>query len=98
MLKDKMIAETLLPLLPLVQTWYVCDLTAECPARASDGKEIVDFLCSHNVQCYHFSRPKEAFDAFVKAHCQKTTDRALIFGSFYTVASIKRFLNERNIF
>ncbi|MCX7121275.1 MAG: bifunctional tetrahydrofolate synthase/dihydrofolate synthase [Gammaproteobacteria bacterium] len=90
MLKDKAVSETVSELLPCVNTWYVCSLLSECEERGSDGKDMMAFLKAQGIQsCYAFDSVEDAMNSLLHADCQ----RALIFGSFYTVAAAKRFFN-----
>ncbi|MCX7125871.1 MAG: bifunctional folylpolyglutamate synthase/dihydrofolate synthase [Gammaproteobacteria bacterium] len=88
MLKDKAMIETVSKLLPCVNTWYVCSLLSESSERGSDGSEIAAFLKSLGVRnCYTFDSIADGMNSLLHADCQ----RALIFGSFYTVAAAKRW-------
>ncbi len=90
MLKDKQIPETIEPLLPLIENWYVTKLSAE---RGSDGTIIAEFLKTRGIKnCYTFGSVEEALNAMHTAHDQNEWDRALIFGSFYTVAETKNWV------
>ena len=90
MLKDKDMIETLRPLLSLVDLWCVCSLSS-LTGRGSDGVTMVDFLHSQKIKsCYTFDSVSSAMD-FVST---EKGDRVLIFGSFYTVAEAKKWLEE----
>ena len=92
-LKDKAMLETVAALLPLIQTWYVCDLSSSEKERGANGSVIADFLKKQGVKnVIAFSSVSDAMDAVLQSHCQVQCDRALIFGSFYTVAAAKRWL------
>lgn len=95
MLKDKMMIETVSALLPVVNRWYVCNLVPAQEERGSDGSIIVDFLKQEGKNCYTFKSIADAMRALAKAHCQQQCDRALIFGSFYTVAAAKMWLAKK---
>ncbi len=93
MLKDKAITETISPLLPHVNTWYVCSLLSDSKERGSDGSAIVDYLSEMNQKNYKsFATVGDALYSVVQAYCKQQCDRVLIFGSFYTVAAAKEWL------
>jgi dihydrofolate synthase/folylpolyglutamate synthase len=92
MLKDKAMLETVTELLPSIQTWYVCSLLSECADRGDNGLAITQFLKTAGVQYDTFASVSDALYSVMQAHCQGQCDRALIFGSFYTVAAAKRWL------
>ena len=98
MLKDKAMIETASQLIPYVNTWYVCSLLSEAVERGSNGLEIAHFLETQGIKnCYTFASVEDAMYSLVQAHCQQECDRALIFGSFYTVAAAKSWLaNKEN--
>lgn len=90
MLKDKAMTETVSQLLPYIKTWYVCSLTTESKERGSDGVEIAEFLKAQGVKnCYHFTSVADAMDSLLHGNCQ----RALIFGSFCTVATATKWVS-----
>jgi folylpolyglutamate synthase/dihydropteroate synthase len=96
MLKDKAMIETVAPLIPYVNTWYVCSLLSEATERGSNGVEIADFLKTQGIKsCYTFASVSDAMYSLSQAHCQQECDRALIFGSFYTVAAGKAWLANK---
>lgn len=93
MLNDKAIIETIEPLLPLVDVWCVCSLLSENEERGSDGAVIIQYLqTQQHKNCYNFLSVSDAMDFAKQRHCQAECDRVLIFGSFYTVASAKKWL------
>lgn len=91
MLKDKAMIETIKPLLSLVDQWCVCSLVSVCHARGSDGFMILDFLKQQKKPCEYFLSVDDAMHFLTRAHCQDECDRALIFGSFYTVAAAIKY-------
>jgi dihydrofolate synthase/folylpolyglutamate synthase len=91
MLKDKAQIETLQPLLSSVQTWFVCDISAGETERGSDGMAMMHFLKSVGANCYHFISVEAAM---MQVHCQRPSERALIFGSFYTVSRAKKWVGS----
>lgn len=93
MLKDKAMIETVSALLPCIDIWYVCSLLSDTEERGSDGAVIAEYLQTLGIKnCYTFPSVAHAMPILLQAHCQQQCDRALIFGSFYTVAAAKRFL------
>lgn len=96
MLKDKAMTETVSALLPFVNTWCVCDLTAESKERGSDGLLMATFLRAQGIKnCYTFSSVQDAMIFVKESHCQQQCDRALIFGSFYTVAAAMQWMTTQ---
>ena len=91
MLKDKAQVETIQALLPLVDRWFVCDLSAIETERGSDGRVMFNFLTAAQAECYYFSSVEAAM---TEARCQRQGERALIFGSFYTVACAKKWISK----
>jgi len=90
MLDDKAMEETVKPLLPFIDDWYVAKLSID---RGSDGAVIRDFLKAQDVKnCYTFESVSDALDALHRDG-QTTWDRALIFGSFHTVSDAKVWLS-----
>lgn len=94
MLKDKAMIESIQPLLPLIQIWCICSLISENEERGSSGLELAQFLQKQGKIVYTFDTVDQAMDFLFKLNCQQECDRALIFGSFYTVAAAKRWLTE----
>ena len=90
MLKDKDITNALLPMLPIVHAWYLAELDAPRTAsiellveKLSSQKQVVE-----NINCFD-----NITQAFKIANQQaKTTDLILVFGSFFTVAEVRRLL------
>ncbi|MDP1574580.1 MAG: folylpolyglutamate synthase/dihydrofolate synthase family protein [Coxiellaceae bacterium] len=91
MLKDKAQIETIQALLPIVDRWFVCDLSRLETERGSDGRVMIDFLQSQRRDCRYFESVEAAM---LEAHCQRQGERALIFGSFYTIASAKKWISN----
>lgn len=97
MLKDKSIVETVLPLLPHVDIWYVCNLENTSEERGSDGKSLMHFFQEKGMENYHyFPSVSDALFALQGTHLQSKCDRVLVFGSFYTVAAAKQWLNHQH--
>lgn len=95
MLKDKAMVETVRALLPCVDTWYVCSLMDENKDRGSDGVVISHFLQESGTKnVYTFASVSDAMYSLVSTYCEPERDRALIFGSFYTVAAAKAWLEK----
>lgn len=95
MLTEKAMIEIILPLISQVQTWLVCDLRSENLDRGADGCVIHAFLKAQGIKnCYTFVCVADAMTFLRDRHCQDNCDRALIFGSFYTVAAAKKWLAQ----
>lgn len=96
MLKDKAMIETIEPLLSLVDSWCVCSLESENLERGSNGSEILQYLQTwREKNCYNFLNVARAMDFVMQQYCKKECDRVIIFGSFYTVAAGKRWIEEQ---
>ncbi|HLB56508.1 MAG TPA: bifunctional tetrahydrofolate synthase/dihydrofolate synthase [Coxiellaceae bacterium] len=95
MLKDKAMTDCIAPLLPFINNWYVCSLLSDSETRGADGEMIAAFLKSQGKECTLFASVADAMYSLQLAHCQKVCDRALIFGSFYTIAAAKRWFAEQ---
>lgn len=87
MLADKDISNTLKPFHEVIDDWYIAELTVP---RAASVKvmsaELATF--SHSINC--FDNISQAFRMANKN--SQSTDLILVFGSFYTVAEIRRLL------
>jgi dihydrofolate synthase/folylpolyglutamate synthase len=87
MLKDKDITNTFKPLLPLVKHWYLGGLSMPRGANAEELAERLS-LNEDSVNCFD-----NVTQAFRMANKNSTaTDLILVFGSFYTVAEVRRLL------
>ena len=87
MLADKDISNTLKPFHQVIDDWYIAEL--EVPRAASVkamSAEIANF--SHSINC--FDNITQAFKIANKN--SQSTDLILVFGSFYTVAEVRRLL------
>jgi len=82
MLEDKAHAEALSTILPYISDWYLADLDVPRGMRAVDLANVLTNL-DPNVEIDCFSSVKEAIEAADLA--AESTDRVVIFGSFYTV-------------
>lgn len=88
-LKDKDIANVVANVVPIVDQWYVGDLDVKRGAR---GDQISAELSTQGVKnCYNFASVLEALMQAISECCAQ--DRLLIFGSFYTVAIAKQYIN-----
>ena len=87
MLADKDITNTIAPLLPEVAHWYVGTLGV---ARACEAKKIVEQTQIDAARVNCFDNVSQAFKMAIQN--AKVTDLILVFGSFYTVAEIRRLL------
>jgi dihydrofolate synthase/folylpolyglutamate synthase len=94
MLKDKAMIETVGELLSCADTWFVCNLESETD-RGADGSSIAAFLKSCGKSSKTFASVTDAMYSLDQAYSQKKCDRALIFGSFYTVAAAKQWLLKK---
>ncbi|GHE77106.1 bifunctional tetrahydrofolate synthase/dihydrofolate synthase [Thalassotalea profundi] len=87
MLADKDIKSTLIELHKDIDAWYVASLTVSRGARAQVLAEYLS-VAEGSVNC--FDKVEDAYKmALSKA---QSTDLILVFGSFYTVASIRKLL------
>ena len=87
MLKDKDIAKTFQPLFELVESWYLGGLSVP---RGASAKELAEKLPlqTDTVNCFD-----NITEAFRMANKNSTaSDLILVFGSFYTVAEVRRLL------
>lgn len=87
MLSDKDIKNTLQPLHDVIDDWYIAQLTV--PRAAS-----VELM---NAELTHFTNSINCFDNITQAfkianENAQSKDLILVFGSFYTVAEIRRLL------
>jgi dihydrofolate synthase/folylpolyglutamate synthase len=87
MLKDKDIANTFKPLLALVEHWYLGELSMPRGATAVELANELS-LSEDSVNC--FDNITQAFKMANKN--STTTDLILVFGSFHTVAEVRRLL------
>ncbi len=91
MLADKAIAESLNVLKPLIDQWWLADLT-QTP-RGADAVTLQDYLAQSHTQSQQFNSVELALDqALQQANVE---DSILVFGSFHTVAAAKPLLEER---
>jgi len=87
MLKDKDIANTFKPLLALVDHWYLGGLSMPRGAKAEELAARLS-LDEHSTNCFD-----NITQAFRMANKNSTvTDLILVFGSFHTVAEVRRLL------
>ncbi|MBA6384074.1 bifunctional tetrahydrofolate synthase/dihydrofolate synthase [Colwellia sp. BRX10-6] len=87
MLKDKDIANTFGPLSALVDQWYLGSLSMP---RGATAKELAEKLLLNEDSANCFDNITEAFRMANKN--STATDLILVFGSFYTVAEVRRLL------
>jgi dihydrofolate synthase/folylpolyglutamate synthase len=87
MLKDKDIANTFQPLLALVDQWYLGSLSVP---RGASANELAERLSLQTDSANCFDNITEAFRMANKN--STATDLVLVFGSFYTVAEVRRLL------
>ncbi|MFT5294198.1 MAG: dihydrofolate synthase/folylpolyglutamate synthase [Colwellia sp.] len=87
MLKDKDIVNTFKPLLALIEHWYLGSLSMPRGATAEELAEKLS-LKEDSVNCFD-----NITQAFKMANKNSTaTDLILVFGSFHTVAEVRRLL------
>lgn len=90
MLKDKLIPETIEPLQPLIDEWFIAGLSGP---RGHDGSQIIEHLRANaKKNWYNFASVAEALRAAFAA-AEKNETRVVIFGSFHTVAEAKSYLS-----
>ncbi|XQW83955.1 bifunctional tetrahydrofolate synthase/dihydrofolate synthase [Thalassotalea piscium] len=87
MLADKDISGTLGALINEVDCWYMASLSVPRGAVAQTLAESLPFT-PHTVNC--FDKVEDAYKMAL-SHA-KSTDLILVFGSFYTVASVRKLL------
>ena len=87
MLSDKDITNTIGPLLPEVEHWYIGSLNV---SRGCKAQKIVENaqIAPDKMNC--FDNVSQAFK--IAKQNAKATDLVLVFGSFHTVAEIRRLL------
>jgi dihydrofolate synthase/folylpolyglutamate synthase len=87
MLKDKDIVNTFKPLIPMIDHWYLGTLTMSRGASAAELAEKLS-LNEDSVNCFD-----NITQAFKMANKNSTAiDLILVFGSFHTVAEVRRLL------
>lgn len=87
MLSDKAVAQSLENLLPIFDAWFVAGID---DPRGDDGSQIISYLAEQQVKSsYNFATIIDAFLAAV-AHAQLSKGIVVVFGSFHTVAAVKR--------
>jgi dihydrofolate synthase/folylpolyglutamate synthase len=87
MLSDKDIINTLNPLYQHVSNWYLGSLAVP---RGCDAKALANFIKTSDGEVNCFDNVSQAFK--IAKQNAKATDLILVFGSFYTVAEIRRLL------
>ncbi len=87
MLADKDISNTLLSLSEQIDDWYIAPLNVPRAATLESMKEILKGF-TNSINC--FDNITQAFRIAIQE--AKQTDLILIFGSFYTVAEIRKLL------
>ena len=87
MLADKDIKNTLKPLQSVIDEWYLAQLTVP---RAASVELMIEELASPINSINYFDNISQAFRIANKK--AQSTDLILVFGSFYTVAEIRRLL------
>lgn len=86
-MRDKDLRGVLQPLLPLIDTWHVCDLPI---ARAATGAELAErlgeLLAGRAIPVATHDTPRDALAAALAA--ADPPDRIVVFGSFHTVGGV----------
>ncbi|GAA6173590.1 bifunctional tetrahydrofolate synthase/dihydrofolate synthase [Colwellia sp. KU-HH00111] len=87
MLADKDIANTLLPLTDIIDQWYIASLDVP---RAANIEQMTSNLApfAQSINC--FDNISQAFK--MASNQAQSTDLILVFGSFFTVAEIRKLL------
>lgn len=95
MLKDKDIVATIKPLLEVIDEWYVGILQNK---RAATKEQLINAFALLNINLKRRLKPAATvIEAFKNALInKKPDDRIIVFGSFYTVAEILKFLNKKD--
>jgi dihydrofolate synthase/folylpolyglutamate synthase len=88
LLRDKDIDQTLLPMQPVVDEWFLADLTGESNSRGSTATALRDalILINNNVRTTTWGSPMAAYNAVLEN--TQADDRIIVFGSFSTVGGI----------
>ncbi len=88
MLADKDIRNTLKPLIPLVSEWHLGSLNVD---RGATSRQLASYLQDFgNLKCYTHDDVSKAFIA--ASNALPSTQKILVFGSFYTVAEVLNLL------
>lgn len=91
-LEDKDVKNILIPLVPCVDDWYTGCLKNET-SRGMNGESIHRALRAEGVKnCYNFSSVQWAYQQ--AAADSYPGDRIVVFGSFYTVGAVKKYLTR----
>jgi dihydrofolate synthase/folylpolyglutamate synthase len=86
-MRDKDLRGVLQPLLPLVDSWQVCDLPIDRAATAEAlATRLREMLSGRDVPVHTHADPQAALAAAVAA--ADPSDRIVVFGSFYTVGGV----------
>lgn len=84
MLDDKDIYATLAEIFPLIDSWYIAPLTCERAASTERMQQELTKLSAKNVRI-----SPDVRSAFYQALADaKSSDRVIVFGSFYTVSCV----------
>lgn len=91
MLKDKDITNTVKPLLPYIKCWFIGTLAGSRGEHAENIAKLINTLSFENKSnVYCFDSISQAYNMAQQQNNE--TDLILAFGSFLTVAEIRRFL------
>lgn len=88
MLGDKAIEKSLLPMMEIVDEWFLADLSGENPDRGLTARSLMAIVTNMNIK-----KPLSTHDAPLSAYYAarekvKSGDRLIVFGSFHTVGGI----------
>lgn len=90
-LSDKDAVETLRPLLPVIQKWYVAGLQI---ARGATAENMANDLHKLGAAAYDMHLSETVMEAFQQALSESDKhDRIVVFGSFHTVAAVLETLH-----
>ena len=88
-LADKDIGGIITPLLPVVESWHVCDLSGV--ARAASAEDISAVVRKHGMSAQRHDSVAKGLLSIIAQ--MKSEDVLIIFGSFYTVAEALELMN-----
>lgn len=91
-LSDKDGVEILRPLIPIVKNWYLAGLDVP---RGSSVEMIANYLHKLGVNAYYIYRSESILSTLQQAIGEsKAEDRIVVFGSFYVVGPVLRYLQQ----
>jgi len=90
MLKDKKLAETIKPLIALIDEWHSTNLESDRPSANELLHEKISSLTTK--ECYHHLLVADALRHLLAV--VRPDDRIMVIGSFYTVSAAQLFIDE----